>query len=71
MGNLVTYVNRPPKWNSVLEAYVLNFYGRVEKPSVKNFQLIEEGKEDSIILQFGRIGTEVFNLDFQFPISPL
>ena len=48
--NLVTYVNRPPKWNSVVEAYVLNFYGRVDKPSVKNFQLIEEGKEDLIYL---------------------
>lgn len=35
--NLVTYVNRPPKWNGVVEAYVLNFYGRVDKPSVKNF----------------------------------
>ena len=69
--NLMTYVNRQPKWNDVVQAYVLNFYGRVDKPSVKNFQLIEEGKEEMIFLQFGRIGTDVFNLDFQHPFSPL
>jgi hypothetical protein len=27
-------------------AYVLNFEGRVDKPSVKNFQIIENEEED-------------------------
>lgn len=61
---MTIYVNRQPKWNDVVQAFVLNFYGRVDKPSVKNFQLIEEGAEDNIVLQFGRIGDEMFNLDF-------
>jgi tubby-related protein 1 len=30
-------VNKTPKWNTSINAYVLNFYGRVDKPSVKNF----------------------------------
>ena len=37
---LEIFVNKPPKWNETIQAYVLNFYGRVDKPSVKNFQLI-------------------------------
>jgi len=48
--NLTHLTNKKPKWNpcifircyikKALEAYVLNFGGRVVKPSVKNFQLI-------------------------------
>ncbi|CAD8074678.1 unnamed protein product [Paramecium sonneborni] len=68
---IVTYVNRPPQWNAKHKAFVLNFYQRVDKPSVKNFQLIVDQKEDNILLQFGRVGEDLFNLDFQYPITPL
>ncbi|CAD8160111.1 unnamed protein product [Paramecium pentaurelia] len=69
--HIITYVNRPPQWNSKHKAFVLNFYQRVDKPSVKNFQLIVQNKEDNILLQFGRVGDDLFNLDFQYPITPL
>ncbi|CAK81757.1 unnamed protein product (macronuclear) [Paramecium tetraurelia] len=69
--HIATYVNRPPQWNSKHKAFVLNFYQRVDKPSVKNFQLIVDNKEDNILLQFGRVGDDLFNLDFQYPITPL
>jgi tubby-related protein 1 len=44
------FTNKPPKWNEgkivfnllAVQAFVLNFGGRVDKASVKNFQLIEE-----------------------------
>ncbi len=70
---MMSLSNRKPKWNEQVQAFVLNFYGRVDKPSVKNFQLVDEGQngDESILLQFGRIGSELFNLDFQYPISPL
>ena len=52
--------NKSPKWNeriilfltSDYHAFVLNFHGRVDKPSVKNFQLIEpsDGKISNFIL---------------------
>jgi tubby-related protein 1 len=71
LSKLLPLVNRPPKWNEQVQAFVLNFYGRVDKPSVKNFQLVEEGGEDVILLQFGRVGEELFNLDFQYPFTPL
>jgi tubby-related protein 1 len=62
--------NKPPKWNDQVQAFVLNFNGRVEKPSVKNFQLIDEHDENTIVLQFGRVTDEAFNMDFQWPLSP-
>ena len=40
-SKMTPYINRQPKWNDIVQAFVLNFYGRVDKPSVKNFQLVE------------------------------
>ena len=31
------FYNKTPKWNDQVQAFVLNFNGRVDKPSVKNF----------------------------------
>lgn len=52
-----------------MQAFVLNFNGRVDKASVKNFQLIDEYDDNRIYLQFGRIGKHNFNLDAAFPFS--
>ncbi len=44
----MSFINKPPEWkeckhyDTELQAYVLNFNGRVEKASVKNFQLIDK-----------------------------
>ena len=63
------FFNKPPKWNDCtiniiitylfyieVQAFVLNFNGRVDKASVKNFQLIDEYDDNRIYMQFGRIG---------------
>lgn len=52
-------------------AYVLDFDGRVEKGSVKNFQLCDPEREEFIYLQFGRINDDTFSMDFKFPLSPI
>mmetsp|Transcript_32085 Transcript_32085/g.101894 ORF Transcript_32085/g.101894 Transcript_32085/m.101894 type:complete len:198 (-) Transcript_32085:248-841(-) len=65
-----TYNNKPPKWNDTIGAYVLNFNKRVTEASVKNFQLISTTDPETVYLQFGRVGKEVFNLDFRYPVSP-
>lgn len=62
--------NKKPSWNEELRAYVLNFGGRVTVASVKNFQLVEKGSE-RVLVQFGKIGSDTFNLDFQYPICGL
>lgn len=52
-----------------MQAFVLNFNGRVDKASVKNFQLIDEYDDNKIYMQFGRIGKDDFNMDCAFPMS--
>jgi len=95
------FQNKNPKWNErkksfqrkflltfpkiELQAFVLNFNGRVEKPSVKNFQLIDERNgniikylrktlisplDERIFLQFGRVTNDTFNMDLEWPLSP-
>ena len=63
--NLMFFFNKPPKWNECkfvncncleVQAFVLNFNGRVDKASVKNFQLIDEFDDNKIYMQFGRVG---------------
>ena len=39
---IMSFINKPPEWKEQLQAYVLNFNGRVEKASVKNFQLVDK-----------------------------
>jgi len=50
---------------------MLNFKGRVTKASVKNFQLIDSANYDDVLLQFGRVGDNKFNMDFTYPLTPL
>lgn len=71
MDNVVALINKPPKWNDQVGAYVLNFNGRVTMASVKNFQLVTSDDHDSVVLQFGRVGKDLFTMDFQWPLSPL
>lgn len=38
----VPLMNKPPKWNEAKQIYMLDFKGRVDKPSVKNFILVRK-----------------------------
>ncbi|XP_078446841.1 tubby-like F-box protein 6 [Wolffia australiana] len=82
----VVLKNKPPRWHEQLQCWCLNFHGRVTMPSVKNFQLVAspvhesdngasrpiiEPGEDDIVLQFGRVGKDLFTMDFRHPISAL
>lgn len=62
-------INKVPRFNSNIGAYVLNFNGRVTIASVKNFQLIHPKQTNNVMLQFGRVGTDTFTLDVQYPLS--
>ena len=55
--------------NIEVQAFVLNFNGRVDKASVKNFQLIDEYDDNHIYMQFGRVGSQNFNMDVAYPAS--
>ena len=59
-----------PDWNSSSQTYNLNFNGRVTQASVKNFQLIDS-RDGRVVMQFGRIGKDLFTLDYSYPLCPL
>ncbi|XWS31660.1 hypothetical protein CRYUN_Cryun23aG0095400 [Craigia yunnanensis] len=68
--------NMTPRWHEQLQCWCLNFNGRVTVASVKNFQLVastENGvagqEHENVILQFGKVGKDVFTMDYQYPIS--
>jgi len=69
--NCFILINKPPRWNDLVGAYVLNFYGRVTMASVKNFQLVHPDDHDTVVLQFGRVGPNQFNMDYRYPLSPM
>mmetsp|Transcript_12624 Transcript_12624/g.22347 ORF Transcript_12624/g.22347 Transcript_12624/m.22347 type:complete len:422 (+) Transcript_12624:173-1438(+) len=67
--DLVVMRNKPPRWNEELNAYCLNFNGRVTEASVKNFQLVTDDDQNHVILQFGKIGKNTFTMDYMWPIN--
>lgn len=58
--------NKPPIWNETSQVYQLDFGGRVTQESAKNFQVEHNGKQ---VLQFGRIDTNAYTLDFEWPFT--
>ena len=68
--------NKSPRWHEQLQCWCLNFRGRVTVASVKNFQLVASddngpGNQENVkvILQFGKIGKNLFTMDYRYPIS--
>ena len=49
--------------------YRLNFRGRVNTPSVKNFQITPENDIDDILLMFGKCGEDRYHLDYKTPFN--
>mmetsp|Transcript_9606 Transcript_9606/g.15739 ORF Transcript_9606/g.15739 Transcript_9606/m.15739 type:complete len:584 (-) Transcript_9606:97-1848(-) len=72
--------NREPSWLEAIQAYSLDFHGRVTLPSNKNFQLClldDPDEKDKTVFQFGKVvshethQTAVYTMDFQYPMSPV
>ncbi|XP_043721654.1 tubby-like F-box protein 3 isoform X2 [Telopea speciosissima] len=68
--------NKAPRWHEQLQCWCLNFRGRVTVASVKNFQLVaspEDGiagqEHEKVILQFGKVGKDLFTMDYRYPLS--
>ncbi|ESW26218.1 hypothetical protein PHAVU_003G100700 [Phaseolus vulgaris] len=68
--------NKAARWHEQMQCWCLNFQGRVTIASVKNFQLAAltvnghaEPQEDDVILQFGKVGKDMFTMDYRYPIS--
>lgn len=70
--------NKAPRWHEHLQCWCLNFHGRVTVASVKNFQLVAtvdqsqpggKGDEETVLLQFGKVGNDTFTMDYRQPLS--
>lgn len=84
-GKPLVLKNKAPRWHEQLQCWCLNFRGRVTVASVKNFQLIvatqqpaagpttsqptSQSDHDKIILQFGKVGKDMFTMDYRYPLS--
>lgn len=72
---LAKFENLQPKFNASRGCYTLNFFGRVQKASARNFQLVksteedEEAEDDEFVLSHGKCAANNFNLDFRAPFS--
>lgn len=63
-------INKPPVWIESLEAYCLDFGGRVAAASVKNFLLSHPEDMDKTLMLFGRTqDRQVYSMDFAHPFS--
>ncbi|KAK3009773.1 hypothetical protein RJ639_014291 [Escallonia herrerae] len=77
-GDPLILKNKSPRWHEQLQCWCLNFKGRVTVASVKNFQLVASvgpsqnvpaAEQEKVILQFGKIGKDIFTMDFRYPLS--
>ncbi|KAL4439006.1 hypothetical protein ABPG77_006943 [Micractinium sp. CCAP 211/92] len=71
LSSCVVLRNKPPRWNQAMSAYCLNFGGRVTQASVKNFQLVSVDNMDRTILQFGKVASDAFTMDYCYPMTAL
>lgn len=63
--------NRKPEWNAQIKGFMLNFGGRVKKPSIKNFILEDKDDPDMVRLIFGKIDDNQFRLDVASSLGDL
>ncbi|CAN0861784.1 Tubby-like F-box protein 2 [Linum grandiflorum] len=77
-GEPLVLNNRAPRWHEQLQCWCLNFKGRVTVASVKNFQLsatfephhnVAAEEHERVLLQFGKIGKDIFTMDYCYPLS--
>ncbi|THU72253.1 hypothetical protein C4D60_Mb04t10150 [Musa balbisiana] len=77
-GMSLVLQNKAPRWHEHLQCWCLNFHGRVTVASVKNFQLVATadsnrlggiGDEEMVLLQFGKVGDDMFTMDYRQPLS--
>jgi len=72
--------NKAPMWNEQLECWFLNFHEKKDMTvaSVKNFQLVAtvdqsqpggKGDEETVLLQFCKVGGDTFTMYYRQPLS--
>jgi len=61
--------SKRPVWNKKLKSLTLDFGGRCDKASPRNFQLCPLDDEDESLMFFGKIARNFYNLDYAEPMG--
>ena len=79
-AQLLILDTKQPEWSAKLNAWTLNFSGRVKQPSKRNFMLVIQQDDQALVnefgqkkplLRFGKISKDRYALDFSYPLSPV
>ena len=65
---MLILVSKDPVWSEKESAHILDFKGKVKKPSIKNFILIEKESNEEIVI-FGKISDNLYSLNVSWPLS--
>ena len=79
-AQLLMLDTKKPEWSDKLQAWTLNFSGRVKAASKRNFMLVIQQDNAELVsefgskvpvLRFGKISKDRYALDFRYPLSPV
>lgn len=68
-GATVQLGSKRPVWSKKLKSLTLDFGGRCDKASPRNFQLCPLDDEDESLMFFGKIARNFYNLDYAKPMG--
>lgn len=63
--------SKRPVWNRRLKSLTMDFGGRCDKASPRNFQMCPLDDEDVSLMFFGKIGRNTFSMDYVEPLGTL
>lgn len=61
--------NRRPTYSEAVKGYILNFGGRVQKASIKNF-ILEDPVTQREVMMLGKTTDDIFRIDVSWPMPP-
>jgi len=66
-GTIILH-NKEPVWSEKFNAYMLDFKGKVSKPSMKNFILVDKRSERESVI-FGKMDEDLYTLNVGWPLT--
>ena len=66
---VLVLASKEATWDAARNSYVLNYHGRASQASVKNFQICHHSNTEFIIMQLGRVDTNIFSMDFRWKLQ--
>jgi len=63
--------SKRPVWNKRLKSLTMDFGGRCDQASPRNFQMCPVDDEDTSLMFFGKTGSNTFSMDYIEPLGTL